>query len=143
MHQPATGTEALTSGFQGTILNPYYAIDAGASYVNTRDRFLGTATLRYDITDWLYTQGRYNYDYSLSYTETKHPGGIGTSIPTNNDGSYKGSYSVGEGWGTDVNADFLLGSRKILVSFLLMQVLEETRLELKITILMKMSQILL
>jgi TonB-linked SusC/RagA family outer membrane protein len=113
---PNTGTEALTSGFQGTILNPIYAYgDAGQRYQNTRDRFLGTATLRYDITPWLYAQARFNYDYSLSFTESKVPGGIGTSQPLNTaDGTWKGSYSVGEGWGTDVNADYLIGvSKKI------------------------------
>jgi TonB-linked SusC/RagA family outer membrane protein len=109
---PATGTEAVTSGFQGTILNPYYAMAAGASFIDTRDRFLGTSTIRYDFTDWLYAQGRYNYDYAIDFTETKSPGGIGTSIPTNSDGTFKGSYNVGEGWGTNVNADFIVGVNK-------------------------------
>jgi TonB-linked SusC/RagA family outer membrane protein len=106
------GTEAVTSGFQGTILNPYYALAAGASYINTRDRFLGTTTIRYDITDWLYAQGRYNYDYAVSFTENKSPSGIATSVPTNSDGTYKGSYNIGEGYGTNVNADFLVGASK-------------------------------
>jgi TonB-linked SusC/RagA family outer membrane protein len=114
---PATGTEAVTSGFQGTILNPYYAIAAGASYINTRDRFLGTTTIRYDITDWLYAQGRYNYDYAISFAETKSPGGIATSIPTNSDGTYKGSYNVVEFWQTNVNADFLVGVSKKINKF--------------------------
>jgi TonB-linked SusC/RagA family outer membrane protein len=114
---PATGTEAVTSGFQGTILNPYYAMAAGASYINTRDRFLGTTTLRYDITDWLYAQGRYNYDYAISFAETKSPGGIATSIPTNSDGTYKGSYNVAESWQTNVNADFLVGVSKKINKF--------------------------
>ncbi len=114
---PATGTEAVTSGFQGTILSPYYATAAGASFINTRDRFLGTSTIRYNITDWLYAQGRYNYDYSISFTETKTPGGIGTSIPTNSDGTYKGSYNVGEFWQTNVNADFLVGASKKIDKF--------------------------
>lgn len=109
---PVTGTEYQTSGFQGTALNPYYAIQAGQSWINKRDRILGTATLRYDITDWLYLQGRYNYDYSVDYTETKTPGGIGTSVATNADGTYKGSFNTSEGKGTDVNADFLLGGSK-------------------------------
>jgi TonB-linked SusC/RagA family outer membrane protein len=111
---PATGTESVTSGFQGTVLNPFYAYqDAGQRYEQTRDRYLGTATLRYDITDWLYAQGRFNYDYSLNYTENKTPGGIGTSNPINQaDGSYKGRYNVGENWGTDINADFLIGANK-------------------------------
>jgi TonB-dependent SusC/RagA subfamily outer membrane receptor len=52
---PVTGTEAQTSGFQGTILNPMYAYgDAGQRFENTRNRYLGTVALRYDITDWLY-----------------------------------------------------------------------------------------
>ncbi len=110
---PVTGTERVTSGFQGTLLNPYYAMAAGQSWVNERDRFLGTMTLRYDITDWLYAQGRYNYDYSISFTESKTPGGIGTSQPINtSDGTYKGTYNLQEGYGTDVNADFLIGATK-------------------------------
>ena len=110
----AYGTEAQTSGFQGTILNPYYAINAGQLYQNTRDRFLGTTTIRYDVTDWLYAQGRYNYDYAIGFTENKTPGGIGTSVPTNADGTFKGSYTLGDSWGTNVNADFLVGvSKKI------------------------------
>ena len=69
--------------------------------------------MRYDITDWLYAQGRFNYDYSLNFTESKVPGGIGTSQPLNTaDGTYKGSYNVSEGWGTDINADFLVGASK-------------------------------
>ncbi|MBN1144303.1 MAG: SusC/RagA family TonB-linked outer membrane protein [Bacteroidales bacterium] len=111
---PVTGTEAQTSGFQGTILNPIYAYgDAGQRYERTNDRYLGTATLRYDITEWLYAQGRFNYDYALTHTESKVPGGIGTSQPLNvSDGTYKGTYNVGEGWGTDINADFLVGATK-------------------------------
>lgn len=111
---PVTGTESVTSGFQGTVLSPIYAYgEAGQNYQNTRDRFLGTATLRYDITDWLYAQGRVNYDYSINFTESKVPSGIGTSQPINtSDGTYKGSYNVSEGWGTDLNADYLIGGSK-------------------------------
>jgi TonB-linked SusC/RagA family outer membrane protein len=106
---PVTGTENQTSGFQGTLLNPYYAHQAGQSWVNKRDRILGTASLRWDILKWLYLQGRFNYDYSVSFTESKDPAGIGTSNPKNADGTYKGSYNLNEGKGTDINADFLLG----------------------------------
>ncbi|NLA49567.1 MAG: SusC/RagA family TonB-linked outer membrane protein [Bacteroidales bacterium] len=111
---PLTGTEAQTSGFQGTMMNPIYAYqDAGQLFQNTRDRYLGTATLRYNITPWLYAQGRFNYDYSLSFTEQKIPGGIATSQPINpSDGTYKGTYSVGENWGNNINADFLVGASK-------------------------------
>jgi TonB-linked SusC/RagA family outer membrane protein len=108
----ANGTEAVTSGFQGTILNPYYAMLTGNSYENVRDRFLGTSTLRFDITDWLYAQGRFNYDYSVSFTESKGTSGVATSVPTNADGTYKGSYNLSENKGTNVNADFLIGANK-------------------------------
>jgi TonB-linked SusC/RagA family outer membrane protein len=113
----AYGTEAVTSGFQGTILNPYYATAAGASYTNTRDRFLGTSTLRFDVTSWLYAQGRFNYDYNINQIDNRAPGGIGTSIPTNSDGTYKGSYNLGEGQGTSINADFLVGASKKINKF--------------------------
>ncbi len=109
---PTNGTEAQTSGFQGTVLNPYYANQAGQDWVNNRDRILGTATLRYDLTSWLYVQGRYNYNYTISTNESKFPYGIGTSVPTNADGTYKGTYNVSEGKGTEVNADFLVGGSK-------------------------------
>ena len=114
---PANGTEAQTSGFQGTVLNPYYANQAGQNWVNNRDRILGTATLRYDFTTWLYIQGRYNYNYSVSTNESRFPYGIGTSVPTNADGTYKGSYNVSTGKGTDVNADFLVGANKEFKKF--------------------------
>ncbi|MDP4217355.1 MAG: SusC/RagA family TonB-linked outer membrane protein, partial [Bacteroidota bacterium] len=52
-----------------------------------------------------------------STIESKFPFGIGTSIPTNADGTYKGSYNISEGKGTDVNADFLLGANKEVGKF--------------------------
>ena len=105
---PNTGTEWMSAGWN-TINNPYYGHEGRQFYNRVRDRFLATATLRWDITDWLYAQGRYNYDYSLTFTEQKDNGGWGTSQPKNSDGTWKGSYSVSEGWGIDVNADFLIG----------------------------------
>jgi len=113
----ANGTETLTSGFQGTLLNPYYSIAVGQRFLNERDRFLGTATLRYDFNDWLYAQGRYNYDYGVSFSEFDNPGGIGTSVPTNADGTYKGTYNLSENKGTEINADFLVGGDKQFGNF--------------------------
>src|SRR4030043_1782247 len=73
---------------------------------------MGTATLRYDITDWLYAQGRFNYDYLTGFNESKRPGGIGTSQPQETDGTWKGTYSVFEAWETNINADYLVGASK-------------------------------
>lgn len=109
---PVTGTERVTSGFQGTLLNPYYAVLAGYSNIRDSEDLMATGTLRYDFTDWLYIQGRYNYARSSDATETKDPGGIGTSNPTNSDGTYKGSYSRGSSWSENINAEFLLGYNK-------------------------------
>ena len=106
------GTERQTSGFQGTLLNPYYAVLAGYSDIRDSEDLFATGTLRYDFTDWLYIQGRYNYAGSFDASETKNPGGIGTSNPLTSDGYYKGSYSRGSSWSTNINAEFLLGYNK-------------------------------
>ena len=108
---PATGTEWPVAGWT-TINNPYYAQQAGQSYIRTRDHLLGTATLRYNITDWLFAQGRFNYDYLIGYNESKRPGGIGTSQPLETDGTWKGNYSVMEAMRTNINADYLVGASK-------------------------------
>ena len=111
-YDPVTGTERVTSGFQGTLLNPYYAMLAGFEDISDSENLMATGTLRYDIADWLYIQGRYNYASSSNASETKNPGGIGTSNPFNSDGTYKGSYSRGSNWSKNINAEFLLGYNK-------------------------------
>ena len=111
-YDPVTGTERVTSGFQGTLLNPYYAMLAGFEDIRDSENLMATGTLRYDIADWLYIQGRYNYASSSNASETKDPGGIGTSNPFNSDGTYKGSYSRGSSWSKNINAEFLLGYNK-------------------------------
>ena len=65
----AAGAEWKTNGFLGTVNNPYYPLQKGQKYKEDRNRLLGTATLRYDITDWLYAQGRFNYDRSNNFAE--------------------------------------------------------------------------
>jgi len=109
---PATTTERVSSGFQGTLLNPYYAVLAGYQNLRDANNLLATGTLRYDFTDWLYIQGRYNYNSSSSATEEKVPAGIGVSNPKNSDGTYRGSYSRGSNWSNSINAEFLLGYNK-------------------------------
>ena len=70
-YDPVTGTERVTSGFQGTLLNPYYAMLAGFEDISDSENLMATGTLRYDIADWLYIQGRYNYASSSNASETK------------------------------------------------------------------------
>ncbi|PLK44039.1 SusC/RagA family TonB-linked outer membrane protein [Emticicia sp. TH156] len=106
------GTERQTSGFQTTLLNPYYIMDR--QFIrNKRDRFLGTATVKYDIFKWLYLQGRVNMDYGVSFLEQNLPTGVGTSTPLNQAGTgYNGSYGVNTSNGRQMNMDFLLAGNK-------------------------------
>jgi TonB-linked SusC/RagA family outer membrane protein len=106
------GTETPTSGFQTTLINPYFQMGR-QFYTNKKDRFLSTATLRYNFTDWLYAQGRYNYDYGVSFLEFNTPTGMGSSTPLNGAGTaFNGTYDANQFAGTSVNADFLLGFNK-------------------------------
>lgn len=110
---PATGAEWRTSGFQGTVNNPYFPLQNGQKYKEDRNRFLGTASLRYDINKWLYAQGRFNYDRGDNFVEWFALNGTGantviaTTTPTV---TYRGSYNLNQTTTTDINADFLLGT---------------------------------
>ncbi len=112
---PATGAEWRTNGFQGTVNNPYFALQNGQRYKEDRNRFLGTATLRYDITDWLYAQGRFNYDRGDNFAEwfTLNGTGANTRIATTTPTvTYRGGYNLNHTTTTDINADFLFGASK-------------------------------
>lgn len=109
---PVTGAEYRTNGFLGTINNPYYTIQKRQSFKDDRNRLLGTATLRYEFTDWLFIQGRFNYDKGASFLEWNSLNGQGASTLLNGDGTYRGNYNIRQDATTDINADFLLGGNK-------------------------------
>lgn len=110
---PVTGAENRTSGFLGTMNNPYYAMQKGQYFNDDRSRLLGTATIRYDITDWLYAQGRYNYDYTTNFMEWNALNGSGaTVLLEGTTGFYRGRYDIEQNQATDINADFLIGADK-------------------------------
>lgn len=109
---PATGAELRTNGFLGTINNPYYQIQKGQYFNDDRKRLLGTATLRYNFTDWLYAQGRYNYNRGSSFVEWNELNGQAATTLFNGDGTYRGNYNIRQGESTDINADFLVGVAK-------------------------------
>jgi len=114
---PSTGAEWKTSGFLGTVNNPYVPLQKGETYHEDRNRLLGTATIRYDITSWLYAQGRFNYDRSNSLTEANSVNAKGAATLKNTDGTYRGTYSITQSVGTDINADFLVGASKEFKKF--------------------------
>lgn len=106
------GTERQTSGFQTTLINPYFIMDR-QFITNKRDRFLSTATVKYDILKWLYIQGRVNMDYGVTFLEQNVPTGVGTSTLLNQAGTgYNGSYGVNSTTGRQMNMDFLLAGNK-------------------------------
>ncbi len=108
----AAGAEWKTNGFLGTVNNPYYPLQKGQKYKDDRNRLLGTTTLRFDITDWLYAQGRFNYDRATNFSEFYALNGTGAEVLTNNDGTYRGNYNISQTTTTDINADFLVGGGK-------------------------------
>ena len=108
----AVGAEWKTNGFLGTVNNPYYPLQNGLKYKEDRNRLLGTTTLRYDITSWLYAQGRFNFDRGDNFTEFNQLNGTGAAVLTNSDGTYRGSFNVSQTTTTDINADFLVGGNK-------------------------------
>ena len=108
----AAGAEYKTNGFLGTVNNPFYPLQHGQKYTEDRNRLLGTATLRYDITSWLYAQGRFNYDRGTNFQENYALNGTGAEVLTNSDGTYRGNYNLSQITTTDINADFLVGGNK-------------------------------
>lgn len=110
---PVTGSELRTNGFLGTINNPYYALQKGQYFNDGRNRLLGTGTLRYEFTDWLYAQGRFNYDHANSFMEWNALNGSGaTTLFEGSTGYYRGRYDIEQSVSTDINADFLIGGSK-------------------------------
>jgi len=110
---PATGGEWKTNGFLGTINNPYVPLQTGAYFNEDRNRFLGTATLRYEITDWLYAQGRFSYDKYNNFIESNATNETGSSSRFSSDGvTYRGSYNISTNMTTSINSDFLIGGNK-------------------------------
>jgi hypothetical protein len=110
---PVSGSEYKTNGFLGTVNNPYYQLQKGQYFDDSRNRLLGTATLRYQFTDWLYAQGRYNYDHANNFMEWNALNGAGsTTLFEGSTGYYRGRYDIEQNVSTDINADFLVGGSK-------------------------------
>jgi TonB-linked SusC/RagA family outer membrane protein len=110
---PATGAEYKHNGFLGTVNNPFVAIQKNQFFNDSRNRLLGTATLRYDFTEWLYAQGRYNYNVGNSFMEWNSLNGSGsTTLLEGSTGYYRGRYDIEQSVSTEINADFLVGASK-------------------------------
>jgi TonB-linked SusC/RagA family outer membrane protein len=115
--QNPDGSILSTNPFNNLLTNPYYLI--GRMFDKTRrDRFLGTVSLRYDFTKWLYLQGRVNADFGYNNNEANNPSNYAPNAPINSaTGGWAGSYGVSASSNRQMNNDFLLGTTQKIGNF--------------------------
>ena len=108
---PSTLAEAVTSGFQTTLLNPYYS-NPRQFLLRQSDRILSTTTARYDFAKFLYLQGRVAFDFNSGLNEGNTPHGVGSNnfLQNGTGPAFNGSYNVNNNWARNMNYDFLLGT---------------------------------
>ena len=89
--------------------NPYFALKRFEN--NIRDRIYGNVTAKYDLTDWLYIQGRIGQDYWTRDVEYNRPSGSQreSSPPP---GFVNGQYIRDIRRFREINTDFLIGANR-------------------------------
>ncbi|GJM29470.1 MAG: SusC/RagA family TonB-linked outer membrane protein [Cyclobacteriaceae bacterium] len=89
--------------------NPYFALKRFEN--NIRDRVYGNVTAKYDLTDWLYLQGRVGQDYWTRDVEYNLPTGSQrqSSPPP---GFVNGQYIRDIRRFREINTDFLIGANR-------------------------------
>ena len=110
------GSLLSTNPFNALLTNPYYLIGRMFNYTK-RDRFLGTVSLRYDFTKWLYLQGRVNADVGYNNNEGNLPSGVGVPLRNSTNTGWTGNYSVATSFNRQMNMDFLLGTTQSIGDF--------------------------
>lgn len=110
------GSLLSTNPFNALLTNPYYLIGRMFNYTR-RDRFLGTVSLKYDFTKWLYLQGRVNADLGYNNNEQNYPHGVGVPLRNSSNTGWVGSYDVFTGFNKQLNMDFLLGANHKIGDF--------------------------
>jgi TonB-linked SusC/RagA family outer membrane protein len=90
--------------------NPYYSMNYHFENI-TRDRLFGNITLKYQLTDWLYLQGRIAQDSYVRNQDYNIPNGY-APIPKAPVGFVNGSYTQDVRQNTERNLDFILGANK-------------------------------
>ena len=91
--------------YQGNVYatNPYWAAYQFLR-LDSKNRFFGNASLKYNITDWLYVQGRIGTDYIAGRFETSEP--YGTAYKTT------GDYNLTNRTTKENNLDLFIGANK-------------------------------
>lgn len=102
------GDEIVWSRFTNRT-NPYFALKRFEN--NERDRVFGNLTARFDITDWLYIQGRIGQDYYHRDQEYNLPHGSQVQAPAP-PGFVNGQYVRDNLTFREQNLDFLIGANR-------------------------------
>ncbi|MEX2573616.1 MAG: SusC/RagA family TonB-linked outer membrane protein [Balneolaceae bacterium] len=102
------GDEPLWSRFTNRT-NPYFALSRFEN--NTRDRVFGNLTTRFDITDWIFIQGRIGQDYFSRSQDYNLPTGSQRQPPAP-PGFVNGQYVQDQLRSREINADFLVSARR-------------------------------
>ncbi len=90
--------------------NPYWVTYNRFENVH-RDRIFGNASLRYQLLDWLYVQGRVGQDYFTRPYDYNRPTGT-RSIGAAPAGLYNGVYYQDVSTFRELNLDFLVGAER-------------------------------
>jgi TonB-linked SusC/RagA family outer membrane protein len=82
---------------------------------NKKDRIYGNVLLRYQLTEWLYIQGRIGQDKFFTYHQVNNPTGTANNPPVAV--GYNGSFSQNKDSFREINMDFLVGANKTFGAF--------------------------
>lgn len=104
----AEGDEVIWSRFTNRT-NPYFALSRFEN--NMRDRVYGNITLRYQLADWLYAQGRVGQDYFYRDQDYNLPTGSQRQPPAP-PGFVNGQYIQDQLTSRELNADFMLNANE-------------------------------
>jgi len=95
--------------------NPYYSVNYRKENI-VRDRMIGNISLKYQVTPWLYVQGRIAQDIFTRYQDYNIPNGY-APIPAAPAGFINGSFTQDIRRFRERNYDFLLGSNHKIRNF--------------------------
>lgn len=105
---PVTGNEIPFTRFVDRT-NPYWTINKRLEK-SQRNRIFGNILLKYQITPWLYAQGRIGQDYYSRAHDLNRPTGTANLSPVTI--GYNGGFSQDVETFREFNADFMIGANK-------------------------------
>jgi outer membrane receptor protein involved in Fe transport len=114
-YNPLTGNEYIYSRFQNRT-NPYWTLAEQFNNIR-RDRVFGNISLKYNLTDWLFVQGRVGQDYwSRDQDYNNFPTGH-ASLAAAPAGFVNGAYTQEARRFRETNADILVSATKTFGDF--------------------------